>query len=95
MAYLPEYEDWRLVVSGRQLDAVDRLKAYRLLHDTLGAVGFTVDNTPPMLILSMSDPFIKGLRRLFGKARNVEGMRLGNQLIGDRFLDDAFVYKIS
>ena len=43
----------------------------------------------------MSDPFIKELRRIFAKAKSVEGMRLGGQMIGDRFVDDASVYKIS
>jgi hypothetical protein len=47
------------------------------------------------MILPMSDPFIKGLRSIFGKAKSVEGMRLGGQLIGDRFIEDAYVYRIS
>jgi hypothetical protein len=34
------------------------------------------------------------LRRIFGKAKNVEGMRLGHQLIGNRFIEDALVYRI-
>jgi hypothetical protein len=43
----------------------------------------------------MADPFIKSLRRMFGKTKSVEGMRLGLQTIGDRFVEDAFVYRIS
>ena len=43
----------------------------------------------------MADPFVRELRRLFGKARSVEGMRLGGQMIGDRFVEDAYVYRIS
>jgi len=35
--YLSEYEDWRLVVSARQLDSLDLRDAYRLLHDSLAA----------------------------------------------------------
>lgn len=47
------------------------------------------------MILPMADPFIKELRRLFGKTRSVEGMRLGGQMIADRFVQDAYVYRIS
>ncbi|SPE36536.1 conserved hypothetical protein [Candidatus Sulfopaludibacter sp. SbA3] len=47
------------------------------------------------MILPMADSFVKELRRLFGKTRSVEGMRLGGQLIGDRFVEDAYVYRIS
>jgi hypothetical protein len=93
--YLSEYEDWRLVVSARQFDSLDLRDAYRLLHDSLAAAGFTPKNTPPIMILPMADPFIKELRRLFGKTKTVEGMRLGGQMIGDRFVQDAYIYRIS
>lgn len=93
--YLAEYEDWRLVVSARQFDSLDIRDAYRLLHDSLSGAGFTPWNTPRVMILPMTEPFIRELRRLFGKTRSVEGMRLGGQLIGDRFVEDAYVYRIS
>jgi hypothetical protein len=93
--FLSEYEDWRLVVSARQFDSLDPRDAYRLLNDTLAAAGFTPEKTPPILILPMADPSIKELRRVFLKTKGVEGMRLGGQMIGDRFVQDAYVYRIS
>jgi hypothetical protein len=93
--YLSEYEDWRMVVCSRQLDALDLREAYRLINASLSAAGFTSANTPPIRILPMADPFIRELRRLFKKTKNVEGTRLGGQMIGDRFVEDAYVYKIS
>lgn len=93
--FLSEYEDWRLVVSGRRFDALSLRDAYRLLHDTLAAGGITVEKTPPVMILPMFDPFVKGLRRIFAKTKSVEGMRLGGQTIGDRFVEDAYVYRIA
>jgi len=93
--YLSEYEDWRLVVSTRQFDSLDLRAAYRLLNDSLAAAGFTPEKTPPIMILPMADPLIRELRRLFGKTKSVEGMRLGGQMIGDRFVQDAYVYRIS
>jgi hypothetical protein len=93
--YLPEYEDWRLVLSSRKFDAVRLPKAYGLFHDALEAAGIPLERTPPVMILGMSDPFIRSLRRIFGKAKSVDGMRLGGQTIGDRFVDDAYAYRIS
>ncbi len=93
--YLAEFEDWRLVVASRQFDSSDPRDAYRLLHDSLSAAGFPSRRTPAIIILPTGDPFIRALRRLFGKANSVEGMRLGGQLIGDRFVQDAYVYRIS
>jgi len=93
--FLSEYEDWRLVIAGPQFDTRDPRDAYRLIHESLAAAGFTPQKTPPILILPTSDPFIRKLRRLFGKTKSVEGMRLGGQMIGDRFVQDAYVYQVS
>ena len=92
--YLPEYEDWRFALSSRRLDAVQPSKAYGLVHDAFERAGIPLRKRPSFLILLMKDPFIRDLRRVFGKAKSVEGMRLGGQMIGDRFIEDALVYRI-
>jgi hypothetical protein len=93
-AYLSEYEDWRFLLASRHLDEAKSSAAYGLVHDALTAAGISLEQTPTLMILKMSDPFIRDLRRTFAKAKSVEGMRLGAQLIGDRFVEDALVYRI-
>jgi len=93
--YSPDYEDWRLVLSSREFDQTDLVEAYGLVNSALDAAGIPLEQTPPTLILSLSSPFIRTLRKIFGKAKSVEGMRLGGQMIGDRFVDDAYVYRVS
>ena len=93
-AFLPEYQDWRLVLAGKEFDAAGAGENYGLVHQALNSAGFPVERTPTLRILRMDDPFIKTLRRIFGKTKSVEGMRLGGQTIGDRFLEDAYVYQI-
>ncbi len=92
--YLSEYEDWRFVLASRRLDSAAPAEAYSLVHDALAAAGISADRTPTLLILRMSDPFIRAIRRIFAKTKSVEGVRLGGQLIGDRFVEDALVYRI-
>lgn len=94
-ARLSEYQDWRLILAARQLDKAGPSGAYGVVYDALRKAGFTVDDTAAIMILGMKDPFIRELRRVFGGARSVEGMTLGGQSIGDRFVEDAFVYRIS
>ncbi|MBI4908627.1 MAG: hypothetical protein HY820_33715 [Acidobacteria bacterium] len=94
-AVLPEYGDWRLVLASRRFDLPDPREGYGLLHVALDAAGFTPRTTPTILILPTTDPFVKALRKRFGKTSSVEGMRLGGQMIGDRFFEDAYVYRIS
>jgi hypothetical protein len=92
--YSPEYDDWRFVLASRRLDAVEPSDAYGLVHDALAAAGISLERTPPLLILRMSDPFIRSLRRILSKTKSVAGARLGGQLIGDRFVEDAMVYRV-
>jgi len=89
-----EYGDWRFVLASRSLDASALSEAYGRVHDALAEEGISLERTPTLLILSMSEPFIRELRRIFSKAKSVEGMRLGGQMIGDRFVEDALVYRI-
>jgi hypothetical protein len=93
--YSSEYEDWRLALASRQFDSVPLPQARRMVIDALSAAGFGAEKTPPILILPMSDSTIRELRRIFGKAKLVQGMRLGGPMIGDRFIEDAYAYRIS
>ena len=95
LAFLSEFEDWRLVLSARQFDALGIRGGYRLLDDSLTAAGITLAKAPPVMILAMTDPTIKDLRRYFAKTKSVDGMRLGGQTFGDRFVQDAYVYRIT
>jgi hypothetical protein len=88
----PEYEDGRLVIASSMLDQSDPLRAYERVAEILQGKFF--HSLPPILILRMKDPFIQALRHIFGKTKTVEGMRLGGQTIGNRFISDAYVYKI-
>jgi hypothetical protein len=93
--FLSEFEDWRLFLAARQFDSMDLRQAYGLVHDSLAGAGITAERTPPITILPMTDPFIKDLRRRFGKTESAEGMRISGRLIANRFIEDAYVYKIS
>jgi hypothetical protein len=93
--FSPDRDDWRLVLSSRQLDGAGVRHAYGLVNEALDKAGYPIERIPLLWILPMNDPFIRDLRRLFGKAKNVEGMRLGLQTIGNWFIEDAYVYRIS
>jgi len=92
LVIFPEYGDWRLLISSPSLDQAHQLKAYEKVVEVLG--GRFVYKLPPILILPTKDPFIRELRKIFGKAKDVNGMRLGGQTIGNRFVDNAYVYRI-
>jgi hypothetical protein len=92
LAIFPEYGDWRVVLSSPSLDQTHQLKAYEKVVGILN--GRFVYRLPPILILPTKDPFIRELRKIFGKAKDVTGMRLGGQTIGNRFVEKGYVYRI-
>ncbi len=92
--YAEEYEEWRFVVASRILDDAGVMAGYRLVGNALRAAGISSADRPTFTIPKMNDPFIRALRRTFAKTKSVEGMRLGLQTIGDRFVEDAWVYRI-
>jgi hypothetical protein len=94
-AVLSEYDDWRLVVASPKFDSLGLTDAFGLLNDSLNSAGLDSARKPSILILPLRDPFIKDLRRVFRKTKNVDGMRIGSQLLGDRFVRDGYVYRIS
>ena len=101
-AYLSEYEEWRLVVSGRQLDAMGSREAYKVLFDSMATAGFTLEETSPMMLLPMAHSLIKDLRRIYGKPaiakrvfRSGVSIRIFKQLVGDYCVEEAYAYRIS
>ncbi|HEY6444859.1 MAG TPA: hypothetical protein VIY53_00250 [Acidobacteriaceae bacterium] len=94
-AVFPEYDDWRLVLAAKELDSLALGDAYLRVNRILSNAGFTAWETPTIFIMKTTDPFIRALRKVFGKTKSVIGMRLGGQTWGDRFLDDAYAYKIA
>ncbi|QNI32453.1 hypothetical protein H7849_26380 [Alloacidobacterium dinghuense] len=94
-AHFPEYEDWRFVIASKDLDLLSLSDAYLKVNKALTDAGVSVRETPPIFIMRTTSPFIRALRRVFGKAEDVTGMRLGGQIWGDRFLEDAYAYKIA
>ncbi len=93
--HFPEYEDWRLVLASKELDKLDLRDAYLKVNRIAKDAGITVWESPTIHLMKTTDPFIRALRKVFGKAASVTGMRLGGQTWGDRFIEDAYAYKIA
>jgi hypothetical protein len=56
--------------------------------------GISIHRQPTISMRSMDNPFIRDLRRVFATTADTYGMRLGGQIFGGKYLEDAFVYRI-
>jgi hypothetical protein len=92
MAVFPEYGDWRLVFSSPALDQARSLKAHEQVAGVLR--GDFIPRLPGVMLFPTKDPFIRELRKRYGKEKNITGLRLGGQMFGNRFVDAAYVYRI-
>jgi hypothetical protein len=94
-AILPEYEEWRLVLSSRKFDVAGIRNAFGLLHEALDAAGFPVELTPSIVILRGTDTLVRDLRKDYAKSNVIPGTHVGGRMLGDRFVEDAYAYRIS
>ncbi|HUE04187.1 MAG TPA: hypothetical protein VMR62_31850 [Bryobacteraceae bacterium] len=92
-AVLGEYNDWRLLIASRQLDG-SQLEAYGLVNDALRAAGFPMGKRPSIVILPMTDPTVRALRRYFRNNKDAEGERIGGQQLGNRWVEDGYIYRV-
>jgi ribonucleotide reductase beta subunit family protein with ferritin-like domain len=93
-ASLAEYGDWRMVLAARAFDELGLRKAYGLIFESLTAAEIGPEKTPSILIFPMNEPFVRDIRRMYGKSKNVEGLILRSQSFGARFVEGAYVYRI-
>jgi hypothetical protein len=93
-AKLPDYEDWRLVIASDHLDQASQFAGYTQVNEALSKAGISIHRQPTIFLRPMNNPMIEALRHTFGSAGDVYGMRLGGQKFGDKYLEDAFVYRI-
>jgi hypothetical protein len=93
-AKLPDYENWRLVIASDRLDQKSQFSGYSEINEAMEKAGIPNHRQPAIYLRPMDNPFIQALRRIFASAKDTYGMRLGGQTFGDKYLEDAFVYRI-
>ena len=93
-AKLPDYENWRLILASDHLDQSSQFSGYSEINKVMDGAGIPIHTQPTVYLRPMKNPMIQELRSTFGAAQDVYGMRLGGQRFGDKFIEDAFVYRI-
>jgi hypothetical protein len=87
-----EYDEPRFFIASPDFHSDSKLSAHARVSNAVQPE-FTW-SAPNIVILRMNDPFIQSLRQMFGETTSVDGMRLGGQSIGNRYVEDAYVYLI-
>ena len=93
-AKLPDYEDWRLVIASDQLDQSSEFSGYSEINEAIREAGIPFHRKPTIFLRPMNNPMIQALRSDYASMSDNYGMRLGSQMFGDKYLEDAVVYRI-
>ena len=93
-AKLPDYENWRLVLASDHLDQTSQFSGYMDINAAMDKAGIPSHLQPSIFLRPMDNPMIQALRNVFSSTADVKGMRLGGQRFGDKYLEEAFVYRI-
>ena len=93
-AKLPDYEDWRLVIASDRLDQSSEFSGYSEINEAIRKAGIPFHRKPTIFLRPMDNPMIQALRNAYASMSDNYGMRLGSQMFGDKYLEDAVVYRI-
>jgi hypothetical protein len=93
-AILPDYEDWRLVIASDRLDQSSEFSGYSEINEAIRKAGIPFHRKPTIFLRPMDNPMIQALRSAYASMSDNYGMRLGSQMFGDKYLEDAVVYRI-
>jgi hypothetical protein len=93
-AKLPDYEDWRLVIASDRLDQSSEFTGYSEINEAIRMAGIPSHRKPTIYLRRMDNPMIQALRSAYASMSDNYGMRLGSQMFGDKYLEDAVVYRI-
>jgi hypothetical protein len=91
---LPDYEDWRLVIASELLDQSSEFTGYSEINEAIRLAGIPFHRKPTIYLRPMNNPMIQALRSAYASMSDNYGMRLGSQRFGDKYLEDAVVYRI-
>lgn len=89
-----ELGGWQFVVGTPLYEKLGTREAYGRLIEAVRVDDPASMRFDDVRLMGNRDPFIRGLRHVFGKAASVKGMRLGGQSFGNMYIDDALVYRI-
>lgn len=92
--YGPEGDErWRLILASPLHDKIGYQEAFLKMFHALSGSNHNWALSP-ISLRTTKDPLIRDLRKQLGKTSHAIGSHLGGQMIGDRWVDDLYVYRI-
>lgn len=93
--YVPESEEWRLVVATPLVDEVGPLAAYGVIQAHMTAIKPPVSLTLRNIsLISPKDPRVKAFKKAMKVAPDPFGVRFTRSALNGTYVEDAYVYRL-
>jgi hypothetical protein len=93
--YLPDGQKWKLVISLPEVIQLGTKVAYETVQNALGK---WTENQPLSLvdvtIARLDDPLLKSMKTTLDTGPGVHGIRLTNEVISGKLIQDAYIYRL-
>ena len=93
--HFPESERWRLVIASPEVRLRGSLVAYRKIHSVVRKVPSASELFDDISAVPDTDPLVKLLRKGVGTGPRGRGIRLSRSGINGKYIDDAYIYRLS
>ena len=92
--YRNEWDEWRLVIATPLLEEKGRLATYAHLRRILGSIQSDLPRQK-ISIVSPQDPLVRAFRGALRIAPNPDGVRFTGSVVGDTYVEDAYLYRLA
>jgi hypothetical protein len=94
--YMPDPEEWRLILASPTVDAEGPKKAYEKVQSQLPGLdqGYEL-SLQNISLVSPSDNLIKVLKSAIKTGKKISHIRFTRNVINNVFIEDAYIYRLT
>lgn len=92
--YTSDRDDWRLIVSSPELRKMGPLKAYKQIQDAIADAGDVDSVRMDITVGNGAEATLASLRKLVKTGNGVGEVRLTNNVVDGRLIEDVLIYRL-
>jgi len=94
--YMPDPEEWRLVLASPSIDTDGPKRAYETVQSQLQGIGQKdILSLQNISLVSPRDKLIKALKSVIKTGKEISHIRLTRNVINGLFIEDAYIYRLT
>ena len=95
-SYLPDNNEWRLMIASPRVDTRGPRQAYEEVQSVLTGLSPAVRTAlSDVSLVGTNDSLVRLLRRVIATGPGISGIRFTRNTIAGVFIEDAFIYRLS